>query len=156
MPYVRSGLSQVRAVTLDWGDESTWEEAAPPVDVILAADVVYQANETSPLLHAILSLLKPGGSFFHVAPASERDGLEGFLARLCGTGAKTGEGGAAAATAAGGGNEGGGSGFELVSATEAPPEFTGNPLVSGSQDEYMVHFNELPSVTFRLHEFRKR
>lgn len=162
MPHVRSGLSQVRAVTLDWGDESTWEEAAPPVDVILAADVVYQANETSPLLHAILSLLKPGGSFFHVAPATERDGLEGFLARLCGTGAGAGEGGAAATSSAAGGGEegggggGGGSGFELVSATEAPPEFTGNPLVSGSRDEYMVHFNELPSATFRLHEFRKR
>ena len=168
--YATYGRSQVRAVTLDWGDESTWEEAAPPVDVILAADVVYQADETSPLLHAILSLLKPGGSFFHVAPVSERDGLEGFLARLCGTGGGAdrdeGEGGAGAAaaaaaadaatTAAGGGSDGGGSGFELVSATEAPPEYTGNPLVSGSQDEYMVHFNELPSTTFRLHEFRKR
>lgn len=128
-------------MTLDWGDKSTWQEAAPPVDVILAADVVYQANETSPLLHAILSLLKPGGSFFHVAPVSERDGLEGFLAHLCGT--------------ADGGKEGEGTGFELVSATEAPPEFTKNPLISGSQDEYMVHFNELPSTTFRLHEFRK-
>eukprot|EP00752_Nemacystus_decipiens_P014334 g12753.t1 len=132
--------SEVRAVTLDWGDESTWQEAAPPVDVILAADVVYQDNETSPLLHAILSLLEPGGSFFHVAPVGERDGLEGFLAHLCGT--------------AGGENEKG-SGFELVSATEAPPEYTQNPLISGSQDEYMVHFNELPSVAFRLHEFRK-
>lgn len=127
-------------MTLDWGDKSTWQEAAPPVDVILAADVVYQANETSPLLHAILSLLKPGGSFFHVAPVSERDGLEGFLAHLCGTAD---------------GREDRGSGFELVSATEAPPEFTENPLISGSQDEYMVHFNELPSTTFRLHEFRK-
>lgn len=132
---------------LDWGDESTWEEAKPPVDVVLAADVVYQASETSPLLHAILSLLKPGGSFFHVAPVSERDGLEGFLARLCGT---TGGEGAAA------GGGGGDSGFELMSATDAPPEFCQNPLLSGSQDEYMVHFNELPSSTFRLHEFRKR
>eukprot|EP00903_Cladosiphon_okamuranus_P006422 g6284.t1 len=143
--------SEVRAVTLDWGDESTWQEAAPPVDVILAADVVYQANETSPLLHAILSLLKPGGSFFHVAPVGERDGLEGFLAHLCGTTDGGEEGGAAT----GGGSEKKSSGFELVSATEAPPEFTANPLVSGSQDEYMVHFNELPSVAFRLHEFRK-
>ncbi|CAM9268504.1 unnamed protein product [Ectocarpus sp. 6 AP-2014] len=138
--------TEVRAVKLDWGDESTWEEAKPPVDVVLAADVVYQASETSPLLHAILSLLKPGGSFFHVAPVSERDGLEGFLARLCGTAG--GEG-----AAAGGGGD---SGFELVSATDAPPEFCQNPLLSGSQDEYMVHFNELPSSTFRLHEFRKR
>lgn len=142
-------------MTLDWGDQSTWQEAAPPVDVILAADVVYQANETSPLLHAILSLLKPGGSFFHVAPVSERDGLEGFLAHLCGTadgGGGEGEGGVAAG--GGGGNEKS-SGFELVSATEAPPGFTENPLISGSEDEYMVHFNELPSTTFRLHEFRK-
>lgn len=137
-------------MTLDWGDESTWQEVAPPVDVILAADVVYQANETSPLLHAILSLLKPGGSFFHVAPVSERDGLEGFLAHLCGTADGGEEGGAAA-----GGGSKMSSGFELVSATEAPPEFTANPLISGSPDEYMVHFNELPSTTFRLHEFRK-
>ncbi|CAM9854943.1 unnamed protein product, partial [Hapterophycus canaliculatus] len=130
--YPAGSEVRVRAVTLDWGDESTWEEASPPVDVILAADVVYQAHETSPLMHAILSLLKPGGSFFHVAPVTERDGLEGFLAHN------------------------NSSGFELVSATDAPPEFTQNPLISGSEDEYMVHFNELPSATFRLHEFRKR
>lgn len=141
---------QVRAVTLDWGDESTWGEAAPPVDVILAADVVYQANETSPLLHAIHSLLKPGGSFFHVAPVSERDGLEGFLARLCGV---TAEGAEKAAAAAADDDD---SGFELVSGVDAPPEFSQNPLISGAEDEYMVHFNELPSTTFRLHEFRKR
>lgn len=139
---------KIRAVKLDWGDESTWEEAKPPVDVVLAADVVYQASETSPLLHAILSLLKPGGSFFHVAPVSERDGLEGFLARLCGTTA--GKDGAAV------NGDRQDSGFELVSAADAPPEFCQNPLLSGSQDEYMVHFNELPSSTFRLHEFRKR
>ncbi|CAM9291854.1 unnamed protein product [Scytosiphon promiscuus] len=151
--------SEVRAVTLDWGDESTWEQAAPPVDVILAADVVYQAHETSPLLHAILSLLKPGGSFFHVAPVTERDGLKGFLARLCGTSTSTTSTAEGAGGVDGAGNAGDNnncSGFELVSATDAPPEFTQNPLISGSEDEYMVHFNELPSATFRLHEFRKR
>lgn len=127
------------------------------MDVILAADVVYQAHETSPLMNAILSLLKPGGSFFHVAPMTERDGLEGFLERLCGKSSSN-TSAAAGGVGDGGSNaeEIGGSGFELVSATDAPPEFTQNPLISGSEDEYMVHFNELPSATFRLHEFRKR
>lgn len=137
--------AQVRAVTLDWGDESTWEAAAPPVDVVVAADVVYQATQTSPLIHAILSLLKPGGTFLHVSPTSERDGLEGFLENI-GKVAGGGEGG----------GEGGMSGFELVSVTEAPPEYIQNPLVSGSEEDCILHFTELPSATFRLHEFRKR
>lgn len=130
-------------MTLDWGDESTWDAAAPPVDVVLAADIVYQAAETSPLLHAILSLLKPGGSFFHVCPVSERDGLEGFLRTL-------------GAVEKGDGETSGGEGFELVSATEAPPEYCQNPLVSGSEEDFMLHFHELPSTTYLLHEFRKR
>lgn len=134
---------QVRAVTLDWGDESTWEDAAPPVDVVLAADLVYQATETSPLLHAILSLLRPGGTFFHVCPDSERDGLKGFLTTL---GAIEREDGAPRENA----------GFELISATEAPAEYSHNPLISGSEEDYLLHFNELPTSTFRLHEFRKR
>lgn len=131
--------SQISAVMLDWGDESTWEDAAPPVDVIVAADIVYQATQTSPLLHAILSLLKPGGTFFHVSPVGERDGLEGFLNTL---------------EAGGGGNKDGG--FELVSVTDAPPEYTDNPLLSGSEEDFMLHFHEMPTTTYRLHELRKR
>lgn len=139
----RGGKLQVRAVTLDWGDESTWEAAAPPVDVVLAADLVYQATETSPLLHAIFSLLKPGGTFFHVCPVGERDGLEDFLTSL--------------GVNAGGDETAGGDGkFELVSARDAPPEYSQNPLISGSEEEYMLHFNEMPRTTFRLHELRKR
>lgn len=138
--------TQVRAVTLDWGDESTWDAAAPPVDVVLAADVVYQATQTSPLIHAILSLLKPGGTFLHVSPTSERDGLEGFLDNIGG--------------ASSGGEGGGGgcalSGFDLVSVSDAPPEYIQNPLISGSEEDCILHFTELPSATFRLHEFRKR
>lgn len=138
-------ICQVRAATLDWGDESTWEAAAPPVDVVIAADVVYQAAATSSLLHAILSLLKPGGTFYHVCPVGERDGLEGFLATLGVV-----EGGD------GGEGRGEGGGFELVSATDAPKEYGQNPLVSGSDGEFILHFNELPRTTYRLHEFRKR
>ena len=137
--------TQVRAVTLDWGDESTWGAAAPPVDVVLAADVVYQATQTSPLIHAILSLLKPGGTFLHVSPTSERDGLESFLDNI----------GGVSSGGKGGGVGCGLSGFELVSVSNAPPEYIQNPLISGSEEDCILHFTELPSATFRLHEFRK-
>lgn len=113
------------------------------MDVLLAADIVYQATATSPLLHAIHSLLKPGGSLFHVSPVGERDGLEGFLKTL-------------GVSERGDDKHDKGHTFELVSGTDAPAEYSQNPLISGSEETFMLHFNDLPQTTFRLHEFRKK
>lgn len=144
---------QVHAETLDWEDESTWSAAAPPCDVVLGCDLVYQASVAPKLLHTIFSLLKPGGTFFHVCPVGgERDGLEDFLADL----GVVEEGKGVAGGAGGMGRRHNDSGFELVSVVDAPAEYAENPLVSGSEEEYLLHFNELPTTTYRLMECRKR
>lgn len=134
-------MLQIRAETLDWEDDSTWAAATPPCDVVLAADLVYQSTVAPKLLHTISSLLKPDGLFFHVCPVGERDGLEGFLADL---------GVVDGVKGAGDGN------FDLVSATDAPRRYRDNPLASASEEEYILHFNEMPGTTFRLLEFRRR
>lgn len=109
--------------------------------MVLAADLVYQATVAPALLRTICSLLKPGGLFLNVYPISERDGLDGFLAKL---GVKEGNGGS------------GDGAFDLVSVRDAPRDYRNNPLVSRSEEEYILHFNELPGTTFRLLELRKR
>lgn len=98
-------------------------------------------------------MLKPGGTFLHVCPVGgERDGLEEFLADLGVVEAGKGEAGKADGT----GRRSNDSGFELVSVVDAPAEYAQNPLVSGSEEEYLLHFNELPTTTYRLMECRKR
>lgn len=150
VPYGNLFCAQVRAATLDWEDESTWT-VVEPCDVVLGSDLVYQATVAPKLLHTVLSLLKPGGIFFHVCPVGERDGLEEFLANLGVVKDGKAEG------SEGVGTKGGqGGGFELVSVTDAPVEYAHNPLVSGSEEEYILHFNELPTTTYRLMECRKR
>ena len=73
-------------------------------------------------------LLRPGGHFLYVAPSTGRDGLPEFLAGLEGR-----------------------AGLKLVSETAAPEGLLGNPLASGSEDDFLLHFHELAT---REHEYR--
>ncbi|CAM9377311.1 unnamed protein product [Choristocarpus tenellus] len=135
--------TKIHAARLSWDDESTWEDArALKADIILGADLVYQGGAGSALMHALVGLLKPGGTFLHVAPMGDREGLEGFLEGL---------------TATCGSEEGGGGGaFELVQAVDAPEDFRSNPLLSRSEADYLLHFTDLNTFKYRLHEFRRQ
>jgi hypothetical protein len=79
-------------------------------------------------------LLRPGGRFLYAAPSTGRDGLPEFLAGL-----------------------GERAGLKLVAEKAAPEALLGNPLASGSDDDFLLHFHELATGEhqYRLYEFVK-
>jgi hypothetical protein len=79
-------------------------------------------------------LLRPGGRFLYVAPSTGRDGLPEFLSGL-----------------------GERAGLKLVSEKAAPEGLLGNPLASGSDDDFLLHFHELATGEhqYRLYDFVK-
>ena len=84
-----------------------------------------------PLLSsAVKGLLRPGGRFYYVAPATGRAGLPEFLGGLVGEW-----------------------GFERVAEEEAPDAYKENPLANGDDAEALLHFTELSTGGYRLHTF---
>ncbi len=158
---------------MDWADASSYPPS--PVDVVLGSDLVYQKsiapllsqvrcggfssngplpihsqsypppqkkesnrNFNKPYIHnntqVLGQLLRPGGRFLYVAPSTGRDGLPEFLSGL-----------------------GERAGLKLVGEKAAPPALLGNPLASGSDDDFLLHFHELATGehVYRLYDFVK-
>lgn len=87
-------------------------------------------------MHQVLrQLLRPGGRFLYVAPSTGRDGLPEFLHGLEAR-----------------------AGMQLVAEKLAPEGLGGNPLVSGSDDDFLLHFHELATGEheYRLYDFVKQ
>ena len=124
----RLHVTKVTGMAMDWSDPRSLPS---PVDIIIGADLVYQSAASSLLARTVANMLPPGGEFFYVAPNSGRDGLSTFAAALKAEG------------------------VELVSKSAAPQRFVTNPLASGDDDASFLHFMELGTVCFELHEFQK-
>ena len=78
----------VEIMPIEWEDPSTWpravdgaDDGAAHVDVILGADLVYQASAVEPFVRAVSGMLRPGGECFYAGPESGRDGLAEVVSR---------------------------------------------------------------------------
>ena len=90
------GVATVSAAAADWADVS--RDPADPADaesltlcadVVLCAEVLYDANEVSALARCVATLLRRGGSLLLSDPERERDGMqEAFMAELARLGAR--------------------------------------------------------------------
>ncbi len=121
-----NGLQNTTAIKMDWCDKSTWPEEK--LDYVIGSDLIYQKSLVPLLVEVVLGLLKPNGRFYYVAPESGRDGLVEFIDRM----------------------------KEVCSECKtviAPTEFHSNPLSNGDDEECFLHFQELSSLTYCLHEF---
>ena len=114
------------AIRIDWEDKSTWPKES--LDYVIGSDLIYQSSLVPLLVDVIIGLLKPGGTFFYVAPDNGRDGLDDFvheMKRLC----------------------------PDWKEQVAPKEYHNNPLTNDDDEECFLHFQELSSLTYILHEF---
>jgi predicted nicotinamide N-methyase len=121
-----NGLCNTTAIKMDWCDKSTWPDEK--LDFVIGSDLIYQKSLVPLLVDVVLGLLKPKGKFYYVAPDSGRDGLEEFIDRM----------------------------KEACSDWKmqiAPKELHSNPLINGDDEECFLHFQELSSLTYCLHEF---
>lgn len=115
------------ALKMDWCDKSTWPNEK--LDYVIGSDLIYQKSLVPLLVEVVQGLLKPYGTFYYVAPESGRDGLVEFIDRM----------------------------KDICSEwkTEiAPPELHSNPLANGDDEECFLHFQELSSLTYCLHQFK--
>ena len=152
----------VHVTAMDWGDEASYPAGAMgAVDVVLGSDLVYQKSLAPLLSQVLLKLLRPGGRFLYVAPATGRDGLPEFLGMLSQ-----------------------GVGLTLVSEKEAGPELMANPLEGSkgkgegegeeegvemeddaqqeaaerAEEAFFLHFHEMATqeVVYKLYEYEKQ
>ena len=129
--------TSVTAASIDWADESTYPVSSDgkrlKFDYVLCSDCIYQGDISHLLRKVVSGLLDPdGGSFLYVAPDGGRDGLEEFIAGMKSDG-----------------------GFECVSEVIAPDRYRENPLKSGDEEDFFLHFHELASKVYVLYEFRR-
>lgn len=126
--------TSVTAASIDWGDESTYPTTNGKFDYVICSDCIYQGDIAHLLRKVVVGLLDPDrGTFLYVAPEGGRDGLEEFI-----SGMKS------------------GGGFECVSEEIAPDRYRENPLRSGDEEDFFLHFHELSSKVYILYEFRRR
>jgi protein-L-isoaspartate O-methyltransferase len=116
----------VSAICMDWSDTSTWPEER--VDVLIGSDLIYQKSLVPLLTSVVMGALKPGGSFFYVAPDTGRDGIDSFIETMK-------------------------SKCPGWSEKVAPKEYHSNPLTNQDDEECFLHFQELSSLTYMLYEF---
>ena len=154
--------AHVHVTAMDWGNEASYPAGAMgAVDVVLGSDLVYQKSLAPLLSQVLLQLLRPGGRFLYVAPATGRDGLPEFLDLLSQ-----------------------GAGLTLVSEKEAGRELLANPLEGSkgtgegeeesegvemednphqeaaerADESFFLHFHEMATqeVMYKLYEFEKQ
>lgn len=123
---ILNGAKNASASQMDWCDKSTWPDER--VDVVIGSDLIYQKTLVPLLLTVVRGLLRPGGTFYYVAPETGRDGLTEFIDQM------------------------------KEACTDwkerlAPREYHSNPLSNGDEEESFLHFQELFSLTYYLHEF---
>mmetsp|Transcript_33315 Transcript_33315/g.60023 ORF Transcript_33315/g.60023 Transcript_33315/m.60023 type:complete len:517 (+) Transcript_33315:98-1648(+) len=118
------------ASSIDWGDESTYP--SDKLDYVICSDCIYQKDIVPLLKKVVTGLLDPNhGTFLYVAPEGGRDGLPDFIAAMKSEG------------------------FECIEEELAPEMYRGNPLKSGDEEDCFLHFHELASTVYVLHEFRR-
>lgn len=83
------------------------------------------------LLQTLQHELKEGGTFFYVAPETERDGLVEFLESMRANG------------------------FLLRKKIIAPDSYREGILQTGSENDLLLYFNEIYTKTFHFFEFKK-
>jgi len=152
--------TRVHVTAMDWGDKSSYPAGAVgAVDVVLGSDLVYQKSLAPLLSQVLFKLLRPGGRFLCVAPATGRDGLSEFLGTLSQ-----------------------GAGLTLVSEREAGPGRMTNPLegrkgkgegeeegvemeddaqqeaAERAEEAFFLHFHEMATqeVVYKLYEYEKQ
>ncbi|GAB5035308.1 methyltransfer with n-terminal ankyrin repeats [Nannochloropsis oceanica] len=159
---VPDAAARVHVTAMDWGNKASYPAGAiGSVDVVLGSDLVYQKSLGPLLSQVLLRLLRPGGKFLYVAPATGRDGLPEFLDMLSH-----------------------GAGLTLVSEKEAGPELLANPLEGSrgtaeieeddggiemedhpqqeaaerADESFFLHFHEMATkgVMYKLYEFEKQ
>lgn len=123
-------MERVKALSIDWGDESTWPEEK--IDFVIGSDLIYQKSIVPLLKKVVNGLIKDDGSFLYVCPSDGRDGLKEFIDSMKREG------------------------FKCVSEEIAPDLYRTNPLSSGDASEAFLHFYELPVTEYKLYEFKKR
>jgi len=144
----------VHVSAMDWGNEQSYPPSAVgAVDLVLGSDLVYQKSLAPLLAQVLCRLMRPGGRFLYVAPATGRDGLEDFVKGLSDR-----------------------AGLFQVSEKEAGPKLLSNPLEGGGMVEgstgspqeeeaadsadqmFFLHFNELATqeVVYKLYEYVKQ
>jgi len=124
-----NGLSAggCRVSVLDWDDPSTWP---PPAEVLIGSDLVYAAEAVPQLLRVVSTLMQTSGSFFYVAPETNRQGEAEFLEGL---------------VAAGFARE----------AHEVPQSYLMNVLADRTDEEFRILFSELSQRTYTLFRFSR-
>jgi len=160
---------RVQASTIDWLDRQTWPQ--PPLssskeqeqahhsqhqlfDVVLGSDLIYQASTAPMLRNVVAGLLRPGGTFYYVAPTTNgRDGLPEFIESLQQEQVQFVE--MSDVDDKGKNDSSSTCRFELVAATLAPKHYHNNPLCSQDEDDFFLHFHELTSSEYMLYEFVK-
>eukprot|EP00038_Savillea_parva_P013687 m.9060 g.9060 ORF g.9060 m.9060 type:complete len:464 (+) comp2590_c0_seq2:119-1510(+) len=120
--------SDVQVRALDWRDRG--EDTAGAMDVLLGSDLVYDDALVPPLLEFVDHAMAPQGVFYMVA-ADGRRGVQTLIDAFDKAN------------------------FDVESKT-APEEFKSNPLVSGSDAELELHFNELHSTIHTLYTVRRK
>ena len=121
-----NALKNAKAMVMDWVDKSSWPQ--DKLDYVIGSDLIYQKSLVPLLVDVVRGLLKPKGKFLYVAPDTGRDGLDDFIDSM-----KT--------------------GCSDYKMQIAPKEYHANPLVNGDDEECFLHFQELSSLTYCLHEF---
>lgn len=131
-PSFNPNKNRVFAQSINWDDPTTWPESK--VDYIIGSDLIYQSSIVPYLTKIVRGLLSDDGCFLYVAPEGGRDGLKQFIQQM-----KADNGGF----------------FASVSETIAPSDYTSNPLKSEDEEDCFLHFHELGSTTYVLHEFSR-
>lgn len=116
----------VHASCMDWSEQSTWPKER--VDCLIGSDLIYQKTLVPLLTSVVMGTVKPGGTFFYVAPDTGRDGMDSFVGEM--------------KSKCPGWKE-----------EVAPQEYHANPLTNGDDEECFLHFQELSSLTYMLYEF---
>lgn len=126
----KCGSATITASSIDWGDESTYP--SNQLDYVICSDCIYQKDVVPLLKKVVVGLLHPDhGAFLYVAPEGGRDGLPEFIAAMKAEG------------------------FKFVREEVAPEGFRTNPLKSEDEEDCFLHFHELASTVYVLHEFRR-
>ena len=121
--------TNTEALRMDWNDTSTWPKET--VDYVIGSDLIYQKSLVPLLVGVIQKVIKPGGTFYYVAPAAEdgpRDGLKEFINEMKEVSTNWNE----------------------VPATD---DMISNPLANLDEEECFLHFQELSTLSFVLYEF---
>lgn len=119
-------LNNATSMVMDWVDKSSWPQ--DKLDCVIGSDLIYQKSLVPLLVTVVRGLLKPNGRFYYVAPQTGRAGLDEFIDSMKEVSTD----------------------YKMEIASK---EYHINPLANGDDEESFLHFQELSTLTYVLHEF---